>query len=584
MPVMNAWRVAVTCALLSAVGGCGSGSSAPSPVGATALSLRVADATVAVTGRGPDGVVRRSGTVVDGRRGLIVTTAHDFWGARGVTLDTTLGTLHARVAAASACDDLLLLATQPSLPGLGALEPPAGTPDGPPAGTEPDTTGATRRLDAVGFRWSAIDGLERKALQLHETRGHRSGEPVALGPGLPVLRRALQLDIAVADELGGGPVVDDRGRLAGVLAAGPDSRDIAVDVAAVRALRGRMLAADRRVGAGEAACRRALTARAGGRAPVLDEAPGVMGSGDGTDDGTAGAGTPATTGRTRPGLHIPLEGVPTDVTISDGVAWVTLAGTDDLVGLDARTGAPRPSLETLVGPDPLRVAAGPGAVWTVGAADRWLGGRRRTGQGRRAVRLKLTHPAVAVAAGAGVVWVTGGDAGTLTRVDPVSVRVLGTETVARHAGAIATAGDAVWVLDAAAGTVVRIDAVSGRRVGLAVPAGSDLTDLAVSDGTVWVADRAGAGSVTRLDAQGRRLGKPVPVGGLPVALAAARDRVLALVLDADGDGARVLELRPGAGAPRTLASLSGSPGAIACTGNDIWITDARAREAVRLDG
>src|SRR4051794_26821242 len=56
-------------------------------------------AMVAVSARIGSRDVRSSGTVIDGDRGLILTSAHSVWGAASLKLDTGVAVLHGRIVA-----------------------------------------------------------------------------------------------------------------------------------------------------------------------------------------------------------------------------------------------------------------------------------------------------------------------------------------------------------------------------------------------------------------------------------------------------------------------------------------------------
>jgi len=133
-----------------------------------------------------------SGFVVDGARGLIVTTAHGVWGARSIKLATAFGVLHGRIVARAPCDDIALLETHPRIPGLATL------PSAPPG-----TPAADQLLRSVGRRW--LEGTST-------TAGIASIPVRATAGG--------GLDSSLVPEVSGGPVVDPAGRLLGMAQAG----------------------------------------------------------------------------------------------------------------------------------------------------------------------------------------------------------------------------------------------------------------------------------------------------------------------------------------------------------------------------
>jgi 2-alkenal reductase len=174
---------------------------------------------VAILARIGDREVRSSGTVVDGDRGLVLTSAHSVWGASSLKLGTGVAALHGRIVARSPCDDLALVETQPWVPGLVAL----------PQATGPLEPGG---LTTLARQWDDGGG-GIVSTGAHTVSGHRR-------PGSPLLR-AIEGGVWVRGALGpeasGGPVLDSAGRVVGitdVVGAGGDGRAIAVPISLVR--------------------------------------------------------------------------------------------------------------------------------------------------------------------------------------------------------------------------------------------------------------------------------------------------------------------------------------------------------------
>jgi DNA-binding beta-propeller fold protein YncE len=563
-------RATLVCALTGAAVGCGTGrSAAPADVAARDLRERVADATVAVVGRIGRTTIRQSGTVVDARRGLVATTAHTLWGARSVKLDTTLGTLHGRVVALAACHDVALLETQPNLPGLGMLPIASAREVGP-----------GERLELFGFHWTGRRG-GAKQLRDQQVRLIRTDAAVRIGARIPLLRAAMEHNGAPADDVTGGPVIDARGRIVGLATVGPSARNAAVDGATITALlrapeggavasgRGRERRCRRQL-ADEAARRGLVAADAGLDAPAALAPAAQIGAGTAPRGGAGDdIGRALTVHRFRVG------NVPTDVAVAGGRVWVTTAGNDRLIALDARTGATRAGGRR-TGSNPLRVAARDGAVWTANAADGTVT-RHDLRAGDHGATVAIGTDVVDLATRPDATWVTNGGAGTVTRLDPASGDVLARITVGRYPTAVAAGRGAIWVLDSGEGTVVRVDPSTDLLVGPPVRVGRDPQDVALAGGRVWVADR-GDGTVRRLDARtGRPVGRPIRVGGAPTALAAHDGRVL--VLDAAGP---ITDIDARSGHLRRLGTVGGSPGAIAGVDRTIWITDARTGDVLRV--
>ena len=179
---------------------------------------------VAIDARIGDERVESSGTVVDPRAGLVVTSAHTVWGATSLRLNTGLGILHGRVVARAPCADLAVIEIQPRLPGLVAPKPAGHTPQ------------ATELLSAVGRRADALLTIP--------VRAAGTATDVRIEPGLPPLDRAIRLDAAVVPASSGGALVDGRGQVLGMTLATTRGDAIAVPWpddpgAAARVARGR---------------------------------------------------------------------------------------------------------------------------------------------------------------------------------------------------------------------------------------------------------------------------------------------------------------------------------------------------------
>jgi S1-C subfamily serine protease len=170
----------------------GDGSNAASAPTRAPLELGV----VGIDARIGEERVRSSGTVVDARAGLVVTSAHTVWGATSLRLMTGLGVLHGRLVARAPCANLAVIEVQPRIPGLVAL-PAATTSDG--------------LLTAVGRRDDALVTIPLRA--------ESAAASAAVEAGLPPLESAIRLDAAVVPESSGGPVVNENGEVVGMAMA-----------------------------------------------------------------------------------------------------------------------------------------------------------------------------------------------------------------------------------------------------------------------------------------------------------------------------------------------------------------------------
>jgi len=247
-----------------------------------------------------------------------------------------------------------------------------------------------------------------------------------------------------------------------------------------------------------------------------------------TVDGPRGwlaAGPPGTVRRFDPssgalqGHPVAIGGTPQAIAAGYGKVWVTDVAGNQIVPVDERTGRAQPPIA--VGQDPVSVATGEGGVWVASLQAGTVSLIDPAGT-RVVAAAALPDGAVRVAVGAGAVWVTGQD-DSLTRIDPrpngVTLRWR-TVTVGRGPIGVAVGGGAVWVADAQSGTISRIDPTTLRVTGTfpdPVPADQagrpDPVSVAVAAGRVWVADYV-TPVLAALDARtGRPAGRPVKLPG-----------------------------------------------------------------------
>jgi S1-C subfamily serine protease len=217
----------VLLAVAIAGAGCGHKSPASKDAGGTprapALPRSEADrlnlAMVGLSARIGNREVRSSGTVIDGDRGLVLTSAHSVWGASSLKLSTGVAVLHGRIVARSPCDDIALVETQPWVPGLAAL---------------PQATGRLEpgRVTAVARSFDDGRVIARPASTV--PRGHRLTD----NPMLAAVTRALVVRGGLDPAASGGPLLDSAGRVAGVIAAARGSdglrRAVAVPMSLIR--------------------------------------------------------------------------------------------------------------------------------------------------------------------------------------------------------------------------------------------------------------------------------------------------------------------------------------------------------------
>jgi YVTN family beta-propeller protein len=130
------------------------------------------------------------------------------------------------------------------------------------------------------------------------------------------------------------------------------------------------------------------------------------------------------------------------------------------------------------------------------------------------------------------------DAGTVTRIDPASGKVVVNIPVPSEPHRVAYGAGAAWVGNWHDNSVSRIDPATNRVVGSRIPIGSHHAgNLAVGAGSVWVTSdyRENADPedvvVVRIDPQTNRVIETIAVGGHPIDVAATRGAVWVSVAD-----------------------------------------------------
>jgi DNA-binding beta-propeller fold protein YncE len=277
--------------------------------------------------------------------------------------------------------------------------------------------------------------------------------------------------------------------------------------------------------------------------------------------------------------EVAVGALPTDIEFAQGRAWVPSAGSDELVAIEDRP-APRRAATFHASSGALRVASDGLSIWLAGAIDNHLTTVDSLfGAEASRHRIPVGADVVDVAVGRDAVWVTNGARGTVTRIDPVTDRVLepGIRT-GRFPTALAVGTRDLWVVNSGDGTLARVDPRENLVVGRRVPVGRDPQDVAVGFGSVWVANR-GDGTISRIEERTGRPQATVPVGGAPSALAVTTGGMVAL----DSRHGRVLRLDPGTLRVTDIVRVGGFPSALAVGERaSLWTADARRGVVTRV--
>lgn len=192
---------------------------------------------------------------------------------------------------------------------------------------------------------------------------------------------------------------------------------------------------------------------------------------------------------------------PVSVATGEGGVWVASLGAGTVSLINPKTGDVRASVALPDGA--VRVAVGQGAVWVTGRTDTLT----RIDPKPEGVTLEWTSVVVGkgpigVAVGDGAVWAANAQSGTVSKIDPTTLKVTRTFSTAAAGQAsdpvaVAVWQGLVWVGDGESPTVTAFDPSTGERVGGDVTMPGVVRQLVVGDGNLWGAT-ANPGRVVRL--------------------------------------------------------------------------------------
>ncbi len=231
-----------------------------------------------------------------------------------------------------------------------------------------------------------------------------------------------------------------------------------------------------------------------------------------------------------------------------------------------------------------------------------------------------------LAADDSAVWVTDEVAGTLTRYDPRTARVVATISIGKGGHGVAIGEGGVWVADFGAGpTITRVDPQTNRvsaeisvpnalvqrvavghgsvwapsgdgrlfridpitnRVTRTITIPPDALDVAVGEGAVWVdinpqlAGGTGQGSVVRVDPTTNRVVATIRVGHSPNGIAAGAGAVF--VVNQDDGTLTEIDPRSNSVVGKPLAVGNG-PAGIAAGTTALWVANNRDGNVVRVN-
>jgi YVTN family beta-propeller protein len=306
---------------------------------------------------------------------------------------------------------------------------------------------------------------------------------------------------------------------------------------------------------------------------------------------TGTAATVPAFARDRFAAVIPVPGA-RSLAVADGKLWV-LGASGTVVGIDPATNAPAGK--------PLRVpanveaiAVGDGALWVASAAPGDLAApgddvvtRVDLATGRRVATITVRRGPLDVAATPGAVWVTNSGAGgdSVARIDPETNRPAGRPVrTGASPQSLAVGGGSLWVANHDAGTVTRIDRASGKVVA-DIPVPSAPHRVAWGAGAAWVGNWHD-NSISRIDPTTNRVvGSPIPIGFRAGNLAIGAGGVWVTSdyrEDAAPEDVVVVRIDPQVNRAVETIAVGGHPIDVAATEGAIWVSVAHPGAVLRI--
>jgi YVTN family beta-propeller protein len=221
------------------------------------------------------------------------------------------------------------------------------------------------------------------------------------------------------------------------------------------------------------------------------------------------------------GDHIAVSGEPGDIVSGGGAIWVASTLGASIARIDPATDTITQTIQ-LGGANPSALTFAYGRLWVADSTDQaLLELDPSNGSVRRTDSLDVTPSALTFADG--VIWAASYNSGAVEEVDQSSGQVLATVHVGNGPSDVAFGLGAVWVANSLDGTVSKIDPQTGS-VAATIPVASGPAALAIGGGSVWAANQY-SGSVSQIDPRRNAVTAAIAVGGRPTSLALASGRL-----------------------------------------------------------
>ncbi|HWO83247.1 MAG TPA: protein kinase [Solirubrobacterales bacterium] len=195
--------------------------------------------------------------------------------------------------------------------------------------------------------------------------------------------------------------------------------------------------------------------------------------------------------------------------------------------------------------------------------------------------VKVGTPPLRLDAGPKAVWVTSEKDGTVTRLDPGSGEVVGSpHEVGKGVAGVAVGGKWTWVTNPGRGRLLRLDPFSGKVL-KRIPLPGEPGPIALGGQRVWVADEGGKG-ITAVNAEAgeiARNGRGLPPQASGLRLAWGAESLWATVADANV----VRRIAPTTLATSDPIRVGGGPAGVTVAGGYVWVASSRGGFVSKLD-
>ena len=191
--------------------------------------------------------------------------------------------------------------------------------------------------------------------------------------------------------------------------------------------------------------------------------------------------------------------------------------------------------------------------------------------------IAIGSPPLRLDAGPKAVWVTSEKDGTLTRLDPETGEVLSTRSLGKGVSGVAVGSKWIWLTNPERGVLLRLEPRSGREKEVAVP--GEPAPIALGGNRVWLADLGGRG-VSAVNAEGAglyRSGLPPQAPGLRLAWG---DGGLWVAV---ADAGVIRRLDPGTLVAGPAIRVGRGPAGLTVAGGFVWIANSREGTVAKVD-